>query len=155
MVYFEYVFELVQRVARWQDNVASRAWLPGCSTSFWVIKKALSPGGGWWWALNGFHRLSRWTAQDFCVDESLQQRSGTQFPFVVAGHCAYNKWTNTRRIFAFDFEVTIINNSHLSVNGVWAKRINDFRGKSFDFFVNYSSWLNQEYSKRSASLSMP
>jgi hypothetical protein len=40
-----------------------------------------------------------------------------------------------RRVFAFDFEVTVVKNSHLSINGVWAKRINYFREKSFDFFV--------------------
>ena len=44
---------------------------------------------------------------------------------------------STRRIVAFDFEVTITDNSHLSINGVRAKRLNYFREKSFDFFIDY------------------
>lgn len=43
-----------------------------------------------------------------------------------------------RRILAFDFEVTtIIFRNHLSIKSVWAKRINYFREKSFDFFIQY------------------
>ena len=69
------------------------------------------------------------------MDKTLQQRLGIEFPLVVAGRCAQYKGMVARRVFAFDFEVTVVNDSHLAINGVWAKGINYFREKSFDFFV--------------------
>jgi hypothetical protein len=55
---------------------------------------------------------------------------------MVAGSCAHRKGMIARRVFAFDFEMTtIVYRNHLSINGVWAKRINYFREKSLDFFV--------------------
>jgi len=74
--------------------------------------------------------------KNFCVDKTLQQRLGIEFPVVVTGSGPHHKGMVARRILAFDFEVTtIIFRNHLSIKSVWAKRINYFREKSLDFFV--------------------
>jgi len=76
----------------------------------------------------------------FCVDKTLQQRLGIEFPLVVAGRCAQYKGMVAWRVFTFDFEVTVVKNSHLSINGVWAKRINYFREKLFDFLIQETDY---------------
>ena len=50
---------------------------------------------------------------------------------------------SARRILASDFEVTIIENDHLSINGVRAKGINYFREKSLDFFVQRDLFIKE------------
>jgi len=78
--------------------------------------------------------------KDFCVDKTLQQRLGIEFPLVVAGRCAHHKGMVARGIPTFDFEVTVVKNSHLSINGVRAKRINYFREKSLDFLIQETDY---------------
>jgi hypothetical protein len=46
----------------------------------------------------------------------------------------------SRGIPTLDLEMTILENSHLSINGVWAKRINYLREKLFDFLIQEANY---------------